>query len=264
MLTLKKRYTLAEAQTITLNYGYRIVPLYIDGRSGYDLKIVDGYQEPEKMIGGARTLASLIEWVVSNPAIKVEAEEIKSVSATLEVIESSVDNYDCVVNGQVIAEVKYDWANDGATQPWIVTINGQVVHAANTQSKCTGWVSRHFKDGTLPTIELETVEEECDSLGVIAYASDVATDTWVVLMPTNIMIGVAGRNSDGWWSLPSSSQSGIPICGKSRKVVLEKMILVEEVLRKPEMFVYQIVIDGTEENILRETREFTSDADAIN
>lgn len=184
-----------------------------------------------------------------------------------EIIESSVqeDCYECLVDGKSVATVQYDWSNDGATQPWIVVIGDTIVHTANTQNRACHWVNWHLKQGTLPTDEpkVEVIKKECEAVGVTIQASEMVANTWIVLAPGNKTIGVVGFSSDGWWSLPISSQSNVPIRGKSCKAVIEKMILVEEVLSKPEIFVYQIVIDGAEENILRETREFASDAEAV-
>ncbi len=238
MLTLKKRYTLEEAQAIALSYGYKLFPTYMYNRSGYQLRVADGYKEP---IGGASTgerrLVSLVEWIIENPAIRIEPE---AQDALPEVVKSPVkeETYECLVKDKIVAVVAYDWANDGATQPWIVQVNDETVHTANTQNKAIGWVNWHYKNGTLPFVEpapVETITKACDENQVVAHDSKTATDVWVVTTVDNKMIGVVGANSDGWWAMPSSSTTTIPLRHKSCNELISRLVIIESVLSKSEM-----------------------------
>lgn len=82
------------------------------------------------------------------------------------------NNYSCYVDGNKIAEIKYNEIE--LTQPWEVWVNGNKIHQTNTLIKCENYVQWHHKNGTLP-IELELTEEkiqQADELVVTAVRSN--------------------------------------------------------------------------------------------
>lgn len=64
-----------------------------------------------------------------------------------------------VIDDRTIAQISLN-EDTFATQPWVVTINGEEVHRANTFAKCQNWVTWHHKNGTLPEVEASAIANE--------------------------------------------------------------------------------------------------------
>lgn len=154
-----------------------------------------------------------------------------------ELVQLGDQQLECRVNDQVVAVVEYDWSRDGDTQPWQVKIGDKVYHTANTEMKCVAWVNWHLKNGVLPVAEapVETIAKAAAENDVVAHDSKTATDVWVVTTVENKMIGIVGANSDGWWAMPSSSTTSIPLRHKSCQELIGRLVIIENVLAKPEM-----------------------------
>lgn len=87
--------------------------------------------------------------------IALELEEIQFIDL------DGFYNYEAQVHGEVIAAITHD-CDDFVTQPWVVMIGEVEVHRANTWAKCANYIQWHYKQGTLPKLKTNTLEELLD------------------------------------------------------------------------------------------------------
>ncbi|MEH2117791.1 hypothetical protein [Nostoc sp.] len=73
-------------------------------------------------------------------------EELRSV-------EISFEDHEFYAGQKLIASITH---NDDLTQPWIVMVNGEEIHHANTFKRCHSYITWHYQRGTLPIQEEET------------------------------------------------------------------------------------------------------------
>jgi hypothetical protein len=71
-------------------------------------------------------------------------------------IEISFYNHEYYAGGKLIATITYD---DDLTQPWVVMVNGEEKHRANTWAKCNSYITWHHKQGTLNAPAIPEVQE---------------------------------------------------------------------------------------------------------
>lgn len=73
----------------------------------------------------------------------------------LRTVEISFFDHEIYCGDKLIASISYD-DGDFVTQPWVVMVNGEEIHRANTYAKCHTYIRTHYKRGTLPVQQPET------------------------------------------------------------------------------------------------------------
>ncbi|MCC5633043.1 hypothetical protein LC613_36585 [Nostoc sphaeroides CHAB 2801] len=67
-------------------------------------------------------------------------EELRSV-------EISFEDHEFYAGQKLVASITHD---DNLTQPWIVMVNGEEIHRANTFKRCHSYITWHYQRETLP------------------------------------------------------------------------------------------------------------------
>ncbi|MBD6620718.1 hypothetical protein FNW02_34405 [Komarekiella sp. 'clone 1'] len=71
----------------------------------------------------------------------------------LRTVEISFYDHEIYCGTQLIATISYD---HDLTQPWVVMVNGEEIHRANTFKRCHSYITWHYNRGTLPVQQPET------------------------------------------------------------------------------------------------------------
>jgi hypothetical protein len=132
-------------------------------------------------------------------------EELRSV-------EISFEDHEFYVGQKLVASITHD---DDLTQPWIVMVNGEEIHRANTFKRCHSYITWHYQRGTLP-IQEETpvattgneimvqIADECEK-----YGFEILNDG---IYDHDQKLGEVGCTDSRWWVIRATSvhQQKIP------------------------------------------------------
>ncbi|QFS51903.1 hypothetical protein GXM_09397 [Nostoc sphaeroides CCNUC1] len=133
-------------------------------------------------------------------------EELRSV-------EISFENHEFYAGQKLVASITHD---DDLTQPWIVMVNGEEIHRANTFKRCHSYITWHYQRGTLPIQEEETpvattgneimvqIADECEK-----YGFEILNDG---IYDHDRKLGEVGCTNSRWWVIRATSvhQQKIP------------------------------------------------------
>ncbi|RCJ28651.1 hypothetical protein A6769_36460 [Nostoc punctiforme NIES-2108] len=159
----------------------------------------------------------------------------------LRAVEISFEDHEFYAGQKLVASVTHD---DDLTQPWIVMVNGEEIHRANTFKRCHSYITWHYQRGTLPIQEEETpvattgnevmceIAAQCEQFGFELLDDGIYKDEQ--------KLGSVGCTDGRWWVIRATSvhQQKIP-CDSARKAmwVLSMVELTqpsrEELLDKP-------------------------------
>jgi hypothetical protein len=161
-------------------------------------------------------------------------EELRSV-------EISFEDHEFYAAGKLVARITHD---DDLTQPWIVMVNGEENHRANTFKRCHSYITWHYQRGTLPIQEEETpaattgneimvqIAEECEK-----YGFEILSDG---IYDHDQKLGEVSCTNSRWWVIRTTSvhQQKVP-CDSALDAVWELSMVEltqpsrEELLDKP-------------------------------
>ncbi|MEA5604665.1 hypothetical protein [Nostoc sp. UHCC 0252] len=160
-------------------------------------------------------------------------EELRSV-------EISFEDHEFYAGQKLVASITHD---DDLTQPWIVMVNAEEIHRANTFKRCHSYITWHYQRGTLP-IQEETpvattgneimvqIADECDK-----YGFEILNDG---IYDHDQKLGEVGCTNGRWWVIRATSVHQQKIsCDSAREAVwvLSMVELTqpssEELLDKP-------------------------------
>ncbi|QLE45192.1 hypothetical protein FD723_33255 (plasmid) [Nostoc sp. C052] len=133
-------------------------------------------------------------------------EELRSV-------EISFEDHEFYAGQKLVASITHD---DDLTQPWIVMVNGEEIHRANTFKRCHSYITWHYQRGTLPIQEEETpvattgneimvqIADECEK-----YGFEILSDG---IYDQDRKLGEVGCTNSRWWVIRATSvhQQKIP------------------------------------------------------
>jgi hypothetical protein len=148
------------------------------------------------------TYRTLTQQAVEKQVQSVASEELTT-------IEISFYDHEIFAGQKLIAQISYDHA-DFVTQPWVVMINGEEVHRANTWAKCHSFITWHYTQGTLLVQEQqealttsgnETVAQiaaECEK-----FEFDLMDDG---IYHGDIKLGEVGCTDNRWWFVRASEE----------------------------------------------------------
>ncbi|MCC5659919.1 hypothetical protein LC608_23665 [Nostoc sp. XA010] len=161
-------------------------------------------------------------------------EELRSV-------EISFEDHEFYAGQKLVASITHD---DDLTQPWIVMVNGEEIHRANTFKRCHSYITWHYQRGTLPIQEEETpvattgneimvqIADECEK-----YGFEILDDG---IYDHEQKLGEVGCTNGRWWVIRATSvhQQKIPCDSALDAVWVLSMIELtqpsrEELLDKP-------------------------------
>lgn len=126
-------------------------------------------------------------------------EELRSV-------EISFEDHEFYAGKKLVASITHD---DDLTQPWIVMVNGEEIHRANTFKRCHSYITWHYQRGTLPIQEQETpivttgneimvlIADECEK-----YGFEILNDG---IYNQDQKLGEVGCTNSRWWVIRASS-----------------------------------------------------------
>lgn len=157
-------------------------------------------------------------------------------------IEIDFYEHEIYAGQKLIAQISYDH-QDFVTQRWVVIVNDKEEFRAITQMKCHGFVTWHYKRGTLP-IQQETpatttgnevmceIAAQCEQFGFELLDDGIYKDEQ--------KLGSIGCTDDHWWVIRATSvhQQKVP-CDSAFEAVWSLSLLElmqpsrEELLDKP-------------------------------
>ncbi|MBE9054265.1 hypothetical protein IQ243_28515 [Nostocales cyanobacterium LEGE 11386] len=158
----------------------------------------------------------------------------------LTVVEISFYDHEIRAGQKLIASISYDHA-DFVTQPWLVMVNGEEIHRADTWAKCHNFITWHYTQGTLPVQQpfapsttgneiKADIANECEKFGFELLDNGIYHH--------DVKLGEVGCTDGQWWFIPASSvhQQKVP-CNSAFDAVLSLSIdeaaSCEELLDKP-------------------------------
>ncbi len=184
------------------------------------------------------TYGTLTQQPVEKQVQAVSSEEITA-------IEISFYDHEFFAGQKLIAQISYDHA-DFVTQPWVVMINGEEVHRANTWAKCHHYITWHYTQGTLPEQKQQEaltttsneimvqIAAECEKYGLELLDDGIYHG--------DIKLGEIGCTDNRWWFVRASEeyQGRIP-CDSALDAVWSlsmvdtdvEIVPCEELLDKP-------------------------------
>jgi hypothetical protein len=132
------------------------------------------------------------------PCVK-PVEELRSV-------EISFEDHEFYAGQKLVASISHD---DDLTQPWIVMVNGEEIHRANTFKRCHSYITWHYQRGTLPVQEegpaattgneiMVQIATECEK-----YGFDLMDDG---IYHHDVKLGQVGCTDGRWWVIRASSE----------------------------------------------------------
>ncbi|NDJ26154.1 hypothetical protein GS682_32200 [Nostoc sp. B(2019)] len=122
-------------------------------------------------------------------------------------VEISFYDHEIYYGTQLIATISYD---DDLTQPWIVMVNGEEIHRANTFKRCHSYIAWHHNRGTLPVQEQEApaattgneimvqIADECEKFGF-----EILDDG---IYHHDQKLGQVSCTKGKWWVIRASSE----------------------------------------------------------
>ncbi len=160
-------------------------------------------------------------------------EELRSV-------EISFEDHEFYAGQKLVASMTHD---DDLTQPWIVMVNGEEIHRANTFKRCHRYITWHYQRGTLPVHEetpvpttgneiMVQIADECEK-----YGFEILDDG---IHDHEQKLGEVGCTNGRWWVIRATSvhQQKIPCDSALDAVWVLSMVELtqpsrEELLDKP-------------------------------
>jgi hypothetical protein len=161
-------------------------------------------------------------------------EELRSV-------EISFEDHEFYAGQKLVASITHD---DDLTQPWIVMVNGEEIHRANTFKRCHSYMTWHYQRGTLPIQGEETpvattgneimvqIADECEK-----YGFEILNDG---IYDHEQKLGEVGCTNIRWWVIRATSvhQQKVPCDSAFDAVWVLSMVELtqpscEELLDKP-------------------------------
>ncbi|AUB42013.1 hypothetical protein COO91_10793 (plasmid) [Nostoc flagelliforme CCNUN1] len=158
-------------------------------------------------------------------------EELRSV-------EISFEDHEFYAGQKLVASITHD---DDLTQPWIVMVNGEEIHRANTFKRCHSYITWHYQRGTLP-IQEETpvattgnevmcsIAAQCEQFGFELLDDGIYKDEQ--------KLGSIGCTEGKWWVIRATSvhQQKVP-CDSVREAVwslsMVEITCCEDLLDRP-------------------------------
>ncbi|MBE9053869.1 hypothetical protein IQ243_26410 [Nostocales cyanobacterium LEGE 11386] len=131
----------------------------------------------------------------------------------LTVVEISFYDHEIHAGQKLIASITYDH-NDFVTQPWLVMVNGEEIHRANTWAKCHNFITWHHTQGTLPVQQpfapsttgneiKADVANECEKFGFELLDNGI--------YHRDVKLGEVGCTDGQWWFVRAGeSQERVP------------------------------------------------------
>ncbi|MBD6620952.1 hypothetical protein FNW02_35805 [Komarekiella sp. 'clone 1'] len=122
-------------------------------------------------------------------------------------VEISFYDHEIYCGTQLIATISYD---DDLTQPWVVKVNSEEIHRADTFKRCHSYITWHYQRGTLPPQEQEApaattgneimvqIADECEK-----YGFDLMDDG---IYHHDVKLGQAGSTDGRWWVIRALSK----------------------------------------------------------
>ena len=107
--------------------------------------------------------------------LESQAEAVASEHLTT--VEISFYDHEYYLGEKLVAAITYD---DDLTQPWIVMVNGEEKHRANTWAKCSNYITWHHKQGTLEAPLPTPQPEELTILKISYYDQEVHIGDYLV------------------------------------------------------------------------------------
>ncbi|MBW4558764.1 MAG: hypothetical protein KME59_23150 [Trichormus sp. ATA11-4-KO1] len=158
----------------------------------------------------------------------------------LTVVEISFYDHEIYCGKELIASITYDH-DDFVTQPWLVVVNGEEIHRANTWAKCHSYITWHYAQGTLPVQQPKApsttgneikadIANECEKFGF-----DLLGDG---IYHRDRNLGQVGCTNGQWWVKRASSvhQQKVP-CNSAFDAVLslsiDEAVSCEDLLDRP-------------------------------
>lgn len=165
----------------------------------------------------------------------------------LTTVEISFYDHEYYLGEKLVAAITYD--ND-LTQPWVVMVNAEEKHRANTWAKCNSYITWHYKQGTLeaplPTTQPEEVCTtgneimsqvfvECEKFGF-----EILDDG---IYHNDVKLGEVGCTDNGWWVMRTEKKQKRILCNSALDAVwwLSKaeMLPIAEAIAVGEYLQYQ-------------------------
>ncbi|YAF99112.1 MAG: hypothetical protein AB3A66_29440 (plasmid) [Nodularia sp. CChRGM 3473] len=130
----------------------------------------------------------------------------------LTTIEISFYDHEIYCRNELIARITY---KEDLTQPWLVVINGEEIHRANTWARCYRYICTHHKDGTLPVQQPETptatgneimavIFTECEKYGLELLDDGIYQN--------DQKLGEVGCTDGHWWAIRTGEKQGRVVC----------------------------------------------------
>ncbi|WP_193200279.1 hypothetical protein [Nostoc sp. MG11] len=121
-------------------------------------------------------------------------------------VEISFYDHEIYCGTQLIATISYD---DDLTQPWVVMVNDEEIHRANTFKRCHSYITWHYQRGTLPVQEetpaattgnkiMVQIADECEQ-----YGFEILDDG---IYHQDVKLGEVGCTNGRWWVIRASSE----------------------------------------------------------
>jgi hypothetical protein len=162
-------------------------------------------------------------------------EELRSV-------EISFEDHEFYAGQKLVASITHD---DDLTQPWIVMVNGEEIHRANTFKRCHSYITWHYQRGTLPIQEEEETPVTTMGNEIMVHIADECEKYGFEILDDGIYnqeqkLGEVGCTNSRWWVIRATSvhQQKIPCDSALDAVWVLSMVELtqpsrEELLDKP-------------------------------
>jgi hypothetical protein len=177
-------------------------------------------------------------------------EELRSV-------EISFEDHEFYAGQKLVASISHD---DDLTQPWIVMVNGEEIHRANTFKRCHSYITWQYQRGTLP-IQQEEEETPVAKTGneiMVQIANECEKYGFEILndgiYDHDQKLGEVGCINSKWWVIRATSvhQQKVPCDSALDAVWVLSMVELtqpssEELLDKPFESFDQLTADEWEQ-----------------
>ncbi|SRR5579883_232607 len=162
----------------------------------------------------AQQAPSLNEQAVAQAELEnyLEAQAEVVAPEELTVVEISFYDHQIYAGDKLIASITHD-DDDFVTQRWVVMINDEEIHRADSWAKCHSYITWHYTQGTLP-VQQQQVDTQAPAttgnevMAQIAAACDEfgfeLTDDGIY--HNDVKLGQVGCTDGNWWVVRASSQ----------------------------------------------------------
>ncbi|MBE9054391.1 hypothetical protein IQ243_29205 [Nostocales cyanobacterium LEGE 11386] len=127
----------------------------------------------------------------------------------LTVVEISFYDHEIRAGQKLIASISFSY-DDDLTQPWVVMVNGEEIHRANTWARAWRYICTHHNDGTLPVQEQETPAATTDNEIMCQIANECEKFGFELLddgiYQHDVKLGEVGYNNGQWWFIRASEE----------------------------------------------------------